>query len=110
MISKPATQPPEGKKGKEWPVPSWKKIGEYVVGVFQLQRSVDALNEKNKKLEAQVDALQRQADEQTGQLKTIMTLIDTTINERAAQTAEQAAVRVVEQLLSLRGKQPPKIR
>ena len=63
MSTKSGAEPPEPKKGKDWPVPSWKKIGEYVVGIFQLQRSFDGLNDKNKKLEAQVAALQRQADE-----------------------------------------------
>jgi chaperonin cofactor prefoldin len=110
MSPKAEAEISEPKKGKDWPVPSWKKIGEYVVGIFKLERSVEALKEQNKKLEAQVETLQRQADEHSGQMKIILSLIDSTINERAAQTAEQAALRVVEQLLSFRGNQPPKVR
>jgi hypothetical protein len=68
------------------------------------------LKRRTKKLEAEVAALQRQADDHAGQLRVIMTLIESTINERAAQTAEQAAARVIERFLSLRDDQPPKIR
>jgi len=45
-------------------------------------------------------------DEQAGQLKAIMSLIDTTIRERTAIQAEQAAIRIVGQLLALRSDEP----
>lgn len=87
-------------------LPSWQKIGEFVAHVFQLERSVETLTEQNKRLQSEVSQLQRQVDEQAGQLKAIMHLIDTTIRERAVMQAEQAAVRVVGQLLALRDDEP----
>ena len=70
--------------------------------MFQLQRSVEQLKKDNERLRAEVTRLQRLSDEHTGQLKIIMTLMETTVNERAVRTAENAAARVVQQLLMLR--------
>jgi hypothetical protein len=90
---------------KDWALPSWQKIGKFVANVFQLERSVEALKEQNKDLRTEVARL-RQVDEQAGQLKTIMHLIDTTVRDRTAMQAEQAAVRIVGQLLALRDERP----
>ena len=94
--------PKDSPTEKSWPLPSWKKIGEFIVGVFKLERSVASLEEKVKRLETDIVTLRRGLDEQSGQLKAIMTFRDSTINERAAQTAEQAALRAVRQLLAFR--------
>lgn len=92
-----------GSAGEEkWPAPSWRKVAEFVTGVFQLQRSVDQLKKDNERLRSEVSRLQRLTDEHTGQLKIMMTLLETTVNERAVRTAENAAARVVQQLLMLR--------
>ncbi len=100
--------PPESSTdaGKGWSLPSWQKIGEFVANVFQLERSVETLKGQNKQLQGEVSRLQRQVDEQAGQLKAIMALIDTTIRERTAVQAEQAAIRIVGQLLAFRSDEP----
>lgn len=46
------------------PLPSWNKLGEFLVNIMQLERSVEVLKEQNKQLNTQVLALQRQVDEQ----------------------------------------------
>ena len=102
--------PTDPKNQKGWPLPSWKKIGEFVVATFQMQRAIASLKESNKHLEAQVESLKRQVDGHSGQLKTIMTFIDSAINDRAAQSGERAALRAIEQLLSLRSDEPPKLK
>jgi len=94
----PPGSPPE----TSWPTPSWKKISEFVSGVFQLQRSVERLKEQNKALQAEVARLQRISDDHSGQLKTIIALIESTVNDRAVQRAEEAALRMVQQMMSLR--------
>lgn len=102
MVDPSAGDPPKKPQDKTFPLPSWKKIAEFVVGVFQLQRSVKKLEEQNEALRAQIERLQRQSDEQAGQLRTILHLIESTVHERAARTAEQAAVRAIQKLLALR--------
>jgi len=91
---------------ENWPAPSWKKVGEFVTGIFQLQRSVERLQKQNDALQSEVARLQRITDDHSGQLKTIMALIESTVNERAAQRAETAAMRMVQQLLALRDDAP----
>ena len=102
--------PTDPKDQKSWQFPSWNKIGEFVVATFQMQRAIASLKESNKKLEAQVESLKREVDGHAGQLKTIMTFIDSAINDRAAQSGERAALRAIEQLLSFRGDEPPKLK
>ncbi|MGH7935393.1 MAG: hypothetical protein ACREF8_00090, partial [Chthoniobacterales bacterium] len=67
--------PPEqapGQSKTEWQLPSWKKIGEFVANVMRLERSVETLKEENRKLQDQVSRLQREADDQAGQLKVLL--------------------------------------
>ena len=106
MVDSPSRpDPPESESSKPFPLPSWKKVSEFIVGVFQLQRSVKTLEEQNRKIQERVERMQRQLDEQAGQLKTILFLIESTVHERAARTAEDAAVKVVRQFLAFRGEE-----
>jgi len=68
---------------------------------------VETLKEKNKKLEEQVSRLQRQADDQAGQLKVLMTFIQTSLHERVETHAERAAIRVFERLIAIQGDKTP---
>lgn len=88
-------------------LPSWQKVSEFVVHVFQLERSVGTLRDQDKRLEEEVSRLQLQVAEQAGQLKAVMELINTTVAQRAAAQAEQAAARMFTQLLALRDEPPP---
>jgi hypothetical protein len=47
----PGTSQP---KGPHFPLPSWNKLGEFLVNIMQLERSVEALKEQNKQLNSQV--------------------------------------------------------
>ena len=85
--------------GKEW-LPSPKKIGEFVLAVFEVKRSVETLKKQNEQLQSDVYRLQRQVDEQAGQLKTLQQFIQTAVYDHAARSGEQAAFSLVQQLLN----------
>jgi len=103
MADAPPPHQQPGSVGEEkWPAPSWRKIAEFVTGVFQLQRSVEQLKRDNERLREEVSRLQRIVDDHTGQLKVMMTLMETAVNERAVRAGENAALRLVEQMLMLR--------
>jgi uncharacterized protein YlxW (UPF0749 family) len=102
MADNDPSQQSEPPSEENKPSLSWKKAVELVLGVFQLQRSVERLQKDNERLQAEVRRLQRLSDEHSGQLKAIMALIESTVNERAVRNAENAAARVVQQLLTLR--------
>lgn len=86
-----------------WPLPSWKKIAEFLSNVGQLERSVETLKEQNTKLEEQVSRLQRQADDQAGQLKVLMTFVQTSLRDQVETRAEKTAIRVFEWLIAIQG-------
>ena len=74
-------------KGKGLSLPSFRKIGEFLANVLTLERSVDALKDRTKSLEAGVHRLQRQVDEQAGELKVLVdfrSLFATRPNRRAS--------------------------
>jgi hypothetical protein len=60
---------------------------------------VDALKEENKRLREELKAIQRQANEQEGQLKVLLTFVQTALHEQVNSRAERAAVRVVERMI-----------
>lgn len=98
---KKVPQAEEEKKAKDW-FPSFSKMRDFVLGVLQLQRSIETLREQNKVLSSELKALQRQFDEQSGELKTIKHFIETAINERAARSGEQAAFALIEKIMSFK--------
>jgi chaperonin cofactor prefoldin len=106
MADTPA-EPGEEKSRIGWRLPSWKKIAEFVSSVGQLERSVNALEKKTKKLDEQVSRLQRQADDQAGQLKVLMTFVQTSLHDQVETRAEKAAIRVFERLIAIQGDEAP---
>jgi predicted RNase H-like nuclease (RuvC/YqgF family) len=105
-----ADVPPEPGEEKSRPslrLPSWKKIAEFLSNIGQLERSVKALENKNKNLEEQVSRLQRQADDQAGQLKVLTTFVQTSLRDQVETRAEKAAIRVFERLIAIQGDETP---
>jgi polyhydroxyalkanoate synthesis regulator protein len=76
-----------------------KKIGEFVANVMQLERSVETLKEDNGKLQEQVSRLQRQSDDQAGQLKVPIAFVHTSLRDHVETRAERAAIGVFERLI-----------
>lgn len=106
MADAPPT-PEEDNSKISWRLPSWKKIAEFVSNVGQLERSVETLKEQSKKLEEQVARLQRQADDQAGQLKVLMSFVQTSLRDQVETRAEKAAIRVFERLIAIQGEDTP---
>jgi hypothetical protein len=84
-------------KGKGLTLPSLRKLGKFLANVLTLERSVDALKDRTKSLEAEVHRLQRQVDEQAGELKVLVTFVHSSLRD------QRAAIRVLERLASMQG-------
>jgi chaperonin cofactor prefoldin len=90
-------------KGKRQSLPSLRKIGEFLVNVLTLERSVDTLKDRTKSLEAEGQRLQRQVDEQAGELKVLVTFVHSSLRDQIEGRAERAAIRDFERLVSIQG-------
>lgn len=75
-----------------------KKAGEYLLGVMQLKRSVETLTKQSEKQQEQISRLQRQIDEQAGQLKALQSFIQTAVYEQAALSGERAAYAMLQEV------------
>ena len=60
---------------------------------------MDTLKEENKRLREELKAIQRQVNEQEGQLEVLLTFVQTAPHEQVDSRAERAAVRVVERMI-----------
>jgi predicted RNase H-like nuclease (RuvC/YqgF family) len=100
MSDQPAEQGTSQPKGPRFPLPSWNKLGEFLVNIMQLGRSVEVLKEQNKQLNTQVLALQRQVDEQSGELKALVSFVHTSLRDQIDARAERALIKVLERMNS----------
>ena len=94
----------------EWEqnLPSWRRVGEFIRNILRLERSVESLRVENKELDQRVAALQRQVDEQSGQLKVLLDFINKALDERVESRAEEASIRAFERMASIAGLSPGK--
>jgi len=99
MSSGPVVPPPE----LDQDLPSWRRIGEFVRNILRLERSVESLRKENSELDQRVGALQRQVDEQTGQLKVILDFVNKALDDRVEARAEEASIRAFERMASAAG-------
>ena len=90
-------------RGKGLTLPSLRKLGKFLANVLTLERSVDALKDRAKSLEPEVQRLQRQVDEQAGELKVLVTFVTSSLRDQIEGRAERAAIRVFERLVSMPG-------
>jgi predicted RNase H-like nuclease (RuvC/YqgF family) len=105
--------PEEGGKAdlpKDWErdLPSWRRIGEFIRNILRLERSVEALKKENRELEQRVGTLQRQVDEQAGQLRVLSDFVSKALDERVESRAEEASIRAFERMASIAGLKPGK--
>jgi regulator of replication initiation timing len=85
---------PKPASGGSW-FPSAKKLARFVLDVFELRANVESLREQNKKLQVELHILQRQVDEQAGQISIMRSLITTTVHQMAERAGENAAQRLI---------------
>jgi chaperonin cofactor prefoldin len=91
-------QKPERSTEKSSWLPAPKKWGEFILSAIQIQRTVESLKKENEKLTDELKRLQRQVDEQAGQMKAIQSFIQTSVYENAARSGERAAFILIEQM------------
>jgi FtsZ-binding cell division protein ZapB len=111
-MSPPSDTPEQDPSGEpshseNWRVPSWKRIGDFVANVLQLERSIESLKEDNRRLRSEVNSLQALVQRQQGQLETLLTFVETALQDRMKSHAERAAIRAVEAMLAFRDLPPP---
>jgi chaperonin cofactor prefoldin len=87
---------PSDDKGSWLPTP--KKVGEFILDVIQLKRTVENQKKQNDELRDEIKRLQRQLDDQAGQLKSISLFIQTAVFEQAERSGERAAMLMIERL------------
>jgi hypothetical protein len=73
---------------------------------FAAGASIETLKTQNTLLQQDLLRLQRQVDDQAGQLKIISQLMDTTLKERAERSGERAALRLIQTLIELKQDRP----
>ena len=56
MSDQPAEQGTSQPKGPRFPLPSWNKLGEFLVNIMQLERSVEVLKEHKPRFEDKLSA------------------------------------------------------
>ena len=69
---------------------------------MHLRRSVNTLNEQNKRLEEQIAQLQRQVDEQGGEIKILIEFVQTSLRNEIETRAERAAIDMIDRLITRR--------
>jgi hypothetical protein len=108
--------PSEGKAPDEAPKDSGvrfpfslKKVGEFIGNVIRLERDVAGRTDRCRKLEDMTTRMQRQIDEQTGQLKQLSGFLHETLLERIDTRAERAALDLIESIWEVASGSPPTI-
>jgi hypothetical protein len=96
---------PAGKKSGVG-LPSWKSVIEFLTAMADLRRTVDGLKDSNKSLREDVARLQRQVDEQAGQLKVLLGFVQNSLDEQIERRASRAAGELFSQLIALRPEDP----
>jgi predicted transcriptional regulator len=84
------------------------KAWEWAKNILTLERKVADLEKRNRELTAQVEKLQEQMIEQTGQLKIMVEFIKSAIDDKVALRAEEAVVRTLERIETLSSPRKPK--
>lgn len=87
---------------------SWRRLGEFIRNILRLERSVETLKQQNIELDRRVATLQRQVDEQAGQLRVLLDFVNKALDERVDTRAEEASVRAFERMAALAGLKPGK--
>src|ERR1700704_2485461 len=95
--------PPAPPKARDKDLLTWRRVGELIRNILRLERSVEALKKENKELDQRVGTLQRQVDEQAGQLKVLLDFVNKALDERVETRAEEASIRAFERMASLAG-------
>lgn len=91
----------EGGKEPKFPF-SLKSLGDFFRRLLQLEGTVGALKEENKHIRKDLTAIQRQLDEQNGQLAILAEFVRMATSAQVEATAKIAAINAVETIVGAR--------
>jgi hypothetical protein len=83
---------------------AWRRVGEFLRNILEIERSIRGLRSENAELRARVDELQRMVDEHHGQLKLLSDFVKTSLDDRVERRAEDAAMRTLERFMAFAGR------
>ena len=89
-----------------WSMPSWKRFGDFVLTVFQLERSSEALKAENIALKARLSESEKVLADHGGQLKLLAGFVQDSLRAQVEMTAERAASKYIERLIDRRSSPP----
>ena len=81
-MSDSAPEPPKGPT--RWSIPSWRRIGDFMFTIAQLERSYQALKVTNDQLRDELKRLQRDVDRHSRQLDALMTFVQKAMDRQEA--------------------------
>lgn len=95
----PETSPKPAEGPAEDSAFGWKRAAEFLKNILRLERSVTRLEEENERLRQRVEELQRAVDDHNGQLKAILSTLNSVIDHSVEARAERIAIDTVVRLL-----------
>lgn len=94
--STPPTTAPEQVEGDS--LPTLRRIAEFIRNVLRLERNIESIKQENQFLKDRIETMQRQLDEQSGQLKVLVDFVTRSLDDKVAARAEEAAIRAFERM------------
>lgn len=98
MSSDDSNAKPAAKSSKRQYLPTWGRLGEFVLNILKLEGAVEALKKENKELDERIQTLQRQVDEQGGKLDVLSSFVTKVLEDKIRSQAEEAAIRALERM------------
>ena len=87
-------------------VPMLRRLGEAVKAIIGLVDSVEQLKSRNEVLATKVDELQRQIDQQAGQIEVLLRFVSSALDDRIEKRVEAAARAAIAQIATKERKKP----
>jgi len=101
MAKAPETGTPESEFEKTF---GWRRAADFLKNIIRLERSYVRLEARNKELTARIDELQRAVDEHNGQLKAILSTMNSAISHSVEASAERIAMETISRILDVENK------
>lgn len=67
---------------RAWSIPSWRRIGDFIVTIAQLERSYQSLKAENDRLNDDLRNLRREVDKHSGQLDVLTHFVQAALDRQ----------------------------
>jgi len=96
------SQPGESEEeDKGWKIPSFRRLGDFFKRLLELEGTVSSLREENKQMRKELNAVQHQLNEQSGQLRVLAEFVKMATSAQVEATATKSAIKTVESILQV---------